>query len=266
MAAAPDHRHRQSAGDGQGAAAERYSRQPRVDTVLYGWMAHPSRDEFWRERSIEDRHDQVRVPALNIAGWYDIFLGGSLRNFTGVRASGATEAAREGSRLLLGPWTHTTPPLSKSGAVDFGAMAGQSLMPLSLDVDGETLRFFDYWLKGIDDGLADEPPVRLFVMGEDVWRSENEWPLARAVETEFFLSSGGNANSTRATARSRRKRRATTGRTSSSTTPSTRCRPSAGSSAASPRHPTPAPSTSAPSKHGPTSSSIRRHHWRRTPR
>ena len=75
------------------------------------WMAHPSRDEFWQERSIEDRHDQVRAPALNIAGWYDIFLDGSLRNFTGVRESGATEAAR-GSRLLLGPWTHTTPPLS----------------------------------------------------------------------------------------------------------------------------------------------------------
>ena len=57
-----------------------------------------------------------------------------------------------------------------------------------------TLRFFDYWLKGMDDGLSAEPPVRLFVMGEDVWRSENEWPLARAVETEFS-SSGGNANS-----------------------------------------------------------------------
>jgi putative CocE/NonD family hydrolase len=159
------------------------------------WMAHPSRDEYWRERSIEERHDQVRVPALNIAGWYDIFLDGSLRNFTGVRAAGATEAAREGSRLLLGPWTHTTPPLSGSGDVDFGAMGGQSLMPLSFDVDGETLRFFDYWLRGIDDGLSAEPRVRLFVMGEDVWRSENEWPLARAVETELFLSSGGNANS-----------------------------------------------------------------------
>jgi uncharacterized protein len=168
---------------------------PAWTPYFYEWMDHSSRDEFWRERSIEERHDQVRVPALNIAGWYDIFLSGSLCNFTGVRASGATEAAREGSRLLLGPWTHTTPPFSKSGSVDFGAMAGQSLMPLSFDVDGETLRFFDYWLKGIDDGLADEPPVRLFVMGEDVWRFESEWPLARAVETEFFLSSGGNANS-----------------------------------------------------------------------
>ena len=137
------------------------------------------------------------MPALNIAGWYDIFLAGSLRNFTGVQEKGATEAARTGNRLLLGPWTHTTPPLSKSGSVDFGLRAGQGFMPLSLDVDGEHLRFFDYWLKGIDDGIASEPPVRLFVMGEDVWRSENEWPLARAEETAFFLGSGGNANSSR---------------------------------------------------------------------
>src|SRR5215211_6884614 len=141
------------------------------------------------------RRNQGRRFPLRSAACYVGLMRGSLCNFTGVQETGATEAAREGSRLLLGPWTHTTPPLSKSGSVDFGAMAGQSLMPLSLDVDGETLRFFDYWLKGIDDGFADEPPVRLFVMGENVWRFESEWPLARAVETEFFLSSGGNANS-----------------------------------------------------------------------
>ena len=226
-----------------------------MDTVLRRVDGPPSRDEFWQERSIEDRHDQVRVPALNIAGWYDIFLDGSLRNFTGVRESGATEAAREGSRLLLGPWTHTTPPLSGAGSVDFGAMGGQSLMPLSLDVDGETLRFFDYWLKGMDDGLSAEPPVRLFVMGEDVWRSENEWPLARAVETEFSSAAAVTPTRSRATARSRMKRRVTTGRMSSSTTPSIRCRPSAGNSAATRRRWTPAPSTSARSKRDPTSSS-----------
>ena len=109
------------------------------------WMDHPTYDAFWQACSIEWRHDQVRVPALNIAGWYDIFLAGSIRNFTGVREQGATAEARQGSRLLLGPWTHTTPPLAQSGAVDFGARAGQSLMPLSMDIDGLTLRVFDRW-------------------------------------------------------------------------------------------------------------------------
>ena len=73
--------------------------------------------------------------------------------------------------------------------------AGQGYSPISMDIDGEHLRFFDYWLKGIDDGWMQEPPVKLFVMGEDAWRHEQEWPLARTQYTEFFLHSGGNANS-----------------------------------------------------------------------
>ena len=114
MAGPPHHRHRQSAGTAKTLPLTDIPVNPAWTPYFAEWMAHPSRDEFWQERSIEDRHDQVRVPALNIAGWYDIFLDGSLRNFTGVRESGATEAARE-KRLLLGPWTHTTPPLSRCG-------------------------------------------------------------------------------------------------------------------------------------------------------
>ena len=159
------------------------------------WLSHPTRDEFWTSCSIEERHDNVHVPALSIAGWYDIFLDGSIRNFNGVREKGATEEARTGQRLLLGPWTHTTPPLQQSGAVDFGNRAGQGAVPLSMDVDGEHLRFFDYWLKGIDEGYSEEAPIQVFVMGEDVWRDEWEWPLARAVNTDYYLSSGGKANS-----------------------------------------------------------------------
>lgn len=161
------------------------------------WMEHSSRDEFWQSCSIEDQHGNVRVPALNIAGWYDIFLDGSLRNFTGVSEKGATDAARTGNRLLLGPWTHTTPPLAQSGSVDFGNRSGQGAVPISMDIDGIQLRFFDYWLKGIDNGYASEAPVKLWVMGENVWRDEQEWPLARAVETAYYLHSSGNANSRR---------------------------------------------------------------------
>jgi len=164
-----------------------------LSPYLAEWLAHPTRDEFWRSCAIEERHDRVQVPALNVGGWYDIFLDGTLRNFTGVRAHGTTAEARNGSRLLVGPWTHTTPPLAQSGAIDFGLSAGQGLSPLSMDVDGECLRFCDLWLKGIDDGLAAEPPVRLFVMGEGVWRGEETWPLERAQATEFFLRGNGEA-------------------------------------------------------------------------
>lgn len=162
---------------------------------FFEWLAHPSRDDFWKSCSIEERHDRVRVPALNVGGWYDIFLDGTLRNFNGVREQGATREARDGARLLLGPWTHATPPAVPSGQVDFGVRAGQGFSPLSFNVDDLCLRFFDYWLKGIDDGFTAEAPIRLFVMGENVWRDEQEWPLARTRFTDFYLHSCGDANS-----------------------------------------------------------------------
>jgi putative CocE/NonD family hydrolase len=159
------------------------------------WLSHPSRGPWWKACSIEERHDKVAVPAFNVGGWFDIFLAGTINNFTGVRAKGATDASRLGSKLTLGAWTHTTPPSAVSGAVDFGVLAGESTSPISLDMDGEYLRFFDLHLKGIDDGISEEPPVKIFVMGENVWREEQEWPIARTRYTCYYLHSGGDANS-----------------------------------------------------------------------
>jgi uncharacterized protein len=159
------------------------------------WLAHSSRDDFWRAISIQDRYQTIGVPALNVSGWYDIFQDGTLRNFAGVRQSGATREAREGSRLLMGPWSHAVPTSNQVGTVDFGVRSSQHLTVLKFDLDGQILRFCDHWLKGLDNGLSDEPPVRLFVMGENVWRTEHEWPLARAASTTYYLHSGGRANS-----------------------------------------------------------------------
>ena len=159
------------------------------------WLAHPARDEFWRAVSIEDHHPDVRIPALNVGGWYDIFLNGTLRNFTGVRRLGATQAARDGARLLMGPWGHTVPTTNEVGTHDFGIRAAQFLSPLRYDLDGEFLRFFDYWLQGKDGGQLQDPPVKLFVMGENTWRTEQDWPLARTQFARYYLHSGGNANS-----------------------------------------------------------------------
>ena len=166
-----------------------------LSPYFHKWLDHPTRDEFWKACSIEDRHANVAVPAFNGGGWFDIFLGGTINNFTGVREHGATEKARSGSKLIIGPWIHTNPPSSVAGSVDFGMLAGQALSTLTFNIDREHLRFFDYWLKGIDDGIGSEPPVQIYVMGEDVWRRENEWPLARTQYTELFLHSDGNANS-----------------------------------------------------------------------
>jgi putative CocE/NonD family hydrolase len=153
------------------------------------WLAHPDDDEYWRQWNIEDRHSQITVPALNVGGWYDIFLGGTLRNYLGMRQHGGSAQATQ-QRLIIGPWFHTTMWPNIAGEVDFGVMA----QGLAIDIEGIILRWFDHWLKGIDTGLLREPPVKLFVMGENRWRDEPEWPLARAQNTRYYLHSGGRAN------------------------------------------------------------------------
>ena len=157
---------------------------------FYDWLAHPTFDDYWKRLCIEDQHSQVAAPALNIGGWYDIFLGGTIRNYLGMRQAGGTEAARQGQRLLIGPWPHSSRGGSMAGQHYFGIAADAA----ALGLDEIHLRWFAHWLNGENTGLEDEPPVKLFVMGDNVWRDEQEWPLARARETRYYLHSGGDAN------------------------------------------------------------------------
>jgi putative CocE/NonD family hydrolase len=156
----------------------------------FDWLDHPDYDEYWRRLDVSARHDQIVVPAMNVGGWYDIFLGGTIANYVGMRAKGATDEARNGQRLLIGPWAHA-PFANPVGEADFGRNSTR----VEIDLDGIYLRYYDRWLKGIRNGVDDDPPVRIFVMGENVWRSENEWPLARARRVAYFLHSEGKANS-----------------------------------------------------------------------
>ena len=157
----------------------------------YDWLAHPDYDDYWKSLSIEEAYPRIAVPAYNIGGWYDIFLGGTIRNYLGMRQNGATEDARRGQRLLIGPWQHASRGTSLAGSHYFGLAADA----LAIDLDGIHFRWFDYWLKGIDNGIMDEPPVRIFVMGDNAWRTEEEWPLARARPTDYYLHSQGKSNS-----------------------------------------------------------------------
>jgi uncharacterized protein len=152
-------------------------------------LDHPSYDDYWKTFDIEARHNQFQVPAYHLTGWYDTLLSGTLRNFTGLRTHAATDTARRYQRLIVGPWTHARPTLAstKVGDVDFGPEAG-------LDSQGLMARWFSYWLQGGDRAVVDGAPVRIFVMGENRWRDEQEWPLARARNTEYFLNSHGHAN------------------------------------------------------------------------
>jgi len=150
------------------------------------WLAHPSYDDYWKPWSIEEHFSQIQVPALHVAAWYDIFQDGSLRNYLGIKAHGGSEAARNGQRLLIMVGGHAGGG-PKIGDVDFGKDS-------VVDEEALILRWYDYLLKGVANGMGSEKPVKIFVMGKNVWRQEDAWPLARAKETRYYLHSAGHAN------------------------------------------------------------------------
>jgi len=142
--------------------------------------------------TILGKHENVVVPTFNVGGWYDIFLKDTIGNFKIMREQGSTPEARQ-SKLLIGPWIHggVTNPV---GEVNFGFGATAAFIDLRIDFVSLQLRWFDHWLKGIDTGILNEAPIKLFVMGANIWRDEQEWPLARAVEARYYLHSDGHAN------------------------------------------------------------------------
>ena len=162
----------------------------RLAPYFYDWLAHSQADDYWRQWRIEDHYDKITVPALNIGGWYDLFLKGTLRNYQGLREQGPTDAIRNSQKLVIGPWSHTAFGSDMSGEAYFGVMAADG----SIDLQGLHLRWYDYWLKGMDNGVMDDPPVRLFVMGDNAWRYESEWPLDRTQYTDWYFHSHGGAN------------------------------------------------------------------------
>jgi putative CocE/NonD family hydrolase len=184
--------------EGQARARDSYSFLPikdypwlmpddrRVAPYFYDWIAHDTRDDYWQQLSIRPRYGDVTVPALNIAGWYDVFLKGGIENFVGMRGNGGSEAARNGQKLVIAPWIHL-PWEQKVGELDFGPEAANR-------VDEVQLRWFDHWLKGIDNGIEREPAVRVFVMGANRWREAENWPIPGTQFTSYYLHSRGSAN------------------------------------------------------------------------
>ncbi len=190
----------------------------RYSPGYFDLLQHPSYDTFWTTFDVAAKHPQFEVPAYHLTGWYDSLLNGTLANFSGLRANAGTEQARRNQRLIVGPWTHARPTAAttKIGDVDFGAGAG-------FDSEALIVRWFQHWMPSSgtpaegarptpgrveqsgrvgETGLpraSERPdwpgaPVRLFLMGENRWRDEEEWPLRRAQPTQFFLHSTRGAN------------------------------------------------------------------------
>jgi putative CocE/NonD family hydrolase len=170
---------------------------PDYESWLVEAMGHGDYDDFWKNSGssvIDHLAEYKDVPEYHTTGWYDSW-GTQVANlnFPALR-----KAKKSSQRLIVGPWIHSSESESYAGEAQFTPDA-------ALDLDAFHLRWFDHWLKGIDNGVDREPPVRIYVMGGGDghktaagrifvgghWRNENEWPLARAVATPYYLHAGG---------------------------------------------------------------------------
>lgn len=146
------------------------------------FLLHPGDVEHIPPLDYGPYYKQVQAPSLLVAGWYDVFLSPQLDDFVRFREGGVGNADK--TRIIVGPWVHGLP----TSSLEKSPLVGPRLLV------SEMMDWYDYWLNGVDNGAADAAPVRIFVMGENMWRDEYEWPLARTVYTDYYLHSGGGAN------------------------------------------------------------------------
>ena len=151
------------------------------------WLAHPTYDDYWKQWSIEENYPNIQVPALTIAAWYDIFQGGSLRNYAGLRDHAGNADARAKQRLVVAIGGHSG-WARQVGIVDFGPDA-------PFDENEVTIEWYEYLFLGKQNQFADaSKPVRIFVMGKNQWRSEAAWPPPEVKAVRYYLQSAGMAN------------------------------------------------------------------------
>ncbi len=162
--------------------------QQKYASYLSDWFDHPTYDDYWKQWAPQESYDAMQAPGLHIAGWYDVFLEGTIDNFVALRKRGQAH-----HMLVVGPWYHM-PWSQHVGEVDFGT-EGRNVM------DEIQVKFFGRWLRGDDNGIEDEPPVRLFVTGSNRWREEDAWPPKGSQARALHLASDGRACSINGTGR-----------------------------------------------------------------
>lgn len=149
------------------------------------WIEHPTNDEYWEQANFLDYLDEVRIPVFHQSGWFDGDGIGSKLNYARMKSFGHPY-----QKLILGPWGHTDTAMRRLGDLDFGPQA-------IVDLQRDYLRWFDYWLKGIDNGIIKEPLVSIFVMGTNKWLHDHVYPLSCTQFQEWYLHSLGQANTSK---------------------------------------------------------------------
>jgi len=170
---------------------------PDYEAWLIEAMRHGDYDDFWKNHgsSVVDHLAEYKdVPIYHVTGWYDSW-GTPVANLNYPQLRKAKKSLQ---RLIIGPWTHGGQIRSYAGEAQFTDDA-------ALDFNPWRLRWFDHWLRGVDNGVERETPVRIYVMGGGdahktpdgrlfvggYWRDEQEWPLARTTPTPYYLHANG---------------------------------------------------------------------------
>ncbi|NUS43325.1 MAG: CocE/NonD family hydrolase [Mycobacteriaceae bacterium] len=158
---------------------------PAVAPWYFDWLAHSTRDAYWRQWSIRENYPKVTVPVLHLEGWYDSFLAGGIENFAGMTAHGGTDSARGNQRLVIGPWDH----LAWGRPQSLAPPRLRGLGPVGdSPVNELMLAWFDHFLKGRNNAVSGKPAVNYFVMGANRWKSASAWPLPNTRWTEYYLT------------------------------------------------------------------------------
>ncbi|MBA0048260.1 CocE/NonD family hydrolase [Mycobacteroides sp. LB1] len=162
---------------------------PQVAPWYFDWIRHSTRDDYWKQWSIRDRYEKVKVPVLHFEGWYDSFLRGGLENFTGMSARGGSPEARRDQRIVIGPWDHLAWGRESSSPStllkELGAGANSPVNELQL-------AWFDHFLKGADNGVTSGTPrVDYYLMGANRWKTAPTWPLPQTDWTVYQLGGSG---------------------------------------------------------------------------
>ena len=156
-----------------------------VAPYLFTWLSHPAGEAWWDWAELRGRYSRVGAAVLNLSGWHDEAYGpeGALTNFLGLLSARAGQPNARTS-LVIGPWVHggvmDADEQSRSGERAFGPTA-------VIDYDEMVMRFMDRYVRGLDNGVDREPPVRVFVMGENAWREADRWPLPGTMPRTLFL-------------------------------------------------------------------------------
>lgn len=168
-------------------------REPQHNQALMEeWFRHPTYDDYWAQEDCTRFIEKMNVPCFTIGSWYDFMCVGSVQSYIGRQHHGG-ENSRSHQQLLLGPWLH--------GRFKETNQAGELTYPenAKFPMEAHMLRWFDHYLKGIDNGAERDPTVRYYVMGAlgepdapgNEWRTANDWPID-ANETSYYLQAGGS--------------------------------------------------------------------------